>query len=536
LSRIRGDRADAGSGVLWTGGLRAENVRLREENMRLRGEVEALRRSSKRQAAPFSKGEPKRDPRRSGRWSGEDYGTKAHRQIPGHIDEEVGVPLADGCPCCGGELEFERVADQYQEDLVPVRSYVRRFRVGVGRCKRCGRRAQGRHPLQTSDALGAAAAQVGPRALALAAQLNKELGLPLAKVARVLFELGGLEVTAGALHQALGRLARVAEPTYQALIEGVRASRAVAADETGWRVAGIREWLWVFVGDGVTVYLIAEGRGYEQACIVLGTDFDGVLERDGWAPYRRFEHAEHQTCVAHLLRRCGELIADSRAGQARVPHAVRRLLLDALALRDQHSELLSCEHLDVIDAQAVEITGEELVEARGPGLLERLAGLARRALPAPGRGRQDSPVAEIPDAGSLAAGRAGLGARLDKLLAGSPTHDPNRKLLGHLANEREHLLTFLDTPGVQATNWRAEQAIRPAVVNRKHWGGNRTWNGALTQQALMSVIRTARQQNTDPIALLTDLQHHRDPTIAGALTIPRRDLAESDPPAGARGP
>ena len=78
----------------------------------------------------------------------------------------------------------------------------------------------------------------------------------------------------------------------------VRASAAVAADETGWRVAGRRQWLWVFVGDdGMTVYLIAPGRGYEQAASVLGDDFGGVLERDGWAPYRRFEHARHQTCA-----------------------------------------------------------------------------------------------------------------------------------------------------------------------------------------------------------------------------------------------
>ena len=223
--------------------------------------------------------------------------------------------------------------------MVPVRAHVRRFRMEVGRCRRCRRRAVGRHRLQTSDALGAAGSRVGPHAVALAAQLNKELGLPVAKVACVLSELCGVQITAGGLYQALGRLAATAAPTYQALVAGVRASRAVAADETGWRVGGIRQWLWVFVGDGVTVYLIADGRGYDQASVVLGADFAGVLERDGWAPYRRFEDAEHQTCVAHLLRRCGELIADSVAGQAKVPHAVRRRLLDALALRDRHGSV-----------------------------------------------------------------------------------------------------------------------------------------------------------------------------------------------------
>jgi transposase len=530
------------------GGLRAENLRLRAEVERLRGQVDELRRAGKRQAAPFSKGDPKRDPRRSGRRSGDPHGRHGHRQSPDHVDEEIEVALPDGCPCCGGELDLERVVDQYQEDIpIAVRAHVRLFRVGIGRCRRCGKRAQGRHPSQTSDALGAAGAQVGPHAVALAAQLNKELGLPVAKVARVLAELCGLQVTAGGLYQALARLAAAATPTYQALIKTVRASLAVAADETGWRVCGIREWLWVFVGDGVTVYLIADGRGYEQAKIVLGAEFSGVLERDGWAPYRRFEHASHQTCVAHLLRRCGELIADSIAGQAKVPHAVRRLLLDALSLRDQHADLLSRrEDDDVIEGHAIEIPdaldGEP--DANGATLRARLASLARLALPA-GVARLALPAARVqqPPSGdgasvqSLAAGRAELHARLEKLLAGRPTHDPNRTLLAHLTNESEHLLTFLQQPGVQATNWRAEQAIRPAVVNRKHWGGNRTWHGATTQQVLMSVIRTARQQNTDPVALLRDLQCEPAPTVTTALKLPtRHPAAPTQPPQVARGP
>ena len=92
-----------------------------------------------------------------------------------------------------------------------------------------------------------------------------------------------------------------AETTYTALLEALRTSDAVTADETGWRIDGERNWLWVFVGDRVTVYDVASGRGYEQAAAVLSKDFDGVLERDGWAPYRRFAKAAHQTCVAHYV-------------------------------------------------------------------------------------------------------------------------------------------------------------------------------------------------------------------------------------------
>ena len=94
-------------------------------------------------------------------------------------------------------------------------------------------------------------------------------------------------------------------------------------------------------------------------------------------------------------------------------------------------------------------------------------------------------------------------------------------MLDHLAREREHLFTFLRIPGVEATNWRAEQAIRPAVVTRKVWGGNRTWAGATTWQTLTSVLRTASQQGHDPVELLARLLCAPGPIVAD-LAIPGR--------------
>jgi len=59
----------------------------------------------------------------------------------------------------------------------------------------------------------------------------------------------------------------------------------------------------------VVVYQIAAGRGFHDAAVVLGADYAGVLERDGWAPYRQFAKASHQTCfgapVAPLRRAAG---------------------------------------------------------------------------------------------------------------------------------------------------------------------------------------------------------------------------------------
>src|SRR6266487_2340995 len=168
------------------------------------------------------------------------------------------------------------------------------------------------------------------RAIAVTAWLSKGLGLPAGKVSRLLGQFG-LALSPGGVHQGLARAARVCQPTYRALEQGVRDSPVVAPDETGWRVAGCRAWLWAFVGDRVVVYQVAAGRGYADAAQVLGENYAGVLERDGWAPYRRFTRARHQSCLAHLLRRCRELISDADRGQARTPHAVRRILTHALA-------------------------------------------------------------------------------------------------------------------------------------------------------------------------------------------------------------
>src|SRR5664280_1644383 len=103
-----------------------------------------------------------------------------------------------------------------------------------------------------------------------------------------------------------------------------------------------------------------------------------------------------------------------------------------------------------------------------------------------------------------------LTERIELLGEQAHPHDANRKLVKHLTNQADALFTFLADPAIDATNWRGEQAIRPAVVNRKAWGGNRTWRGAATQGRIMSALRTAVQQGIDPIEFLVRLARAPD--------------------------
>ena len=264
---------------------RQERDVLRKKIERLEDLLDQARRAVHRQAAPFSRGTPRQPPRPPGRKPGRAYGRKAHRPIPSHIDERYTAPLPTACPHCGGHVTRSGEATQYQEDLPVVRPIVRAFTVTSGHCRRCRRRVQGRrHPLQTSDALGAAAAQVGPQAVTLAAVLHTQFGLPVGKVSALLRERFGLHVTPGGLVHALHRAAARASPTYAALRETIRQSEVVSPDETGWNVAGHLHWLWAFATPDTTVYAILPGRGFEEAASVLGADFGGAPVRDGWSP------------------------------------------------------------------------------------------------------------------------------------------------------------------------------------------------------------------------------------------------------------
>jgi transposase len=447
--------------------LRAEHQRLtarvaelEAQVQRLTAQVQEALRATKRQAAPFSKGPPKDPPKTPGRKPGADYGTPpAHRPAPRQPPDEIHpAPLPPQCPDCGGPLVEDRQDVQFQTEI-PRRPIVRRFDIHIGHCRHCGRRVQGRHPLQTSDALGAANSQIGPDGQAAIVDLNKRAGMSHGKIADSFHALYHIALTRGGVCHIILRAARRGRALYHRLRDSVRHAPWIVPDETGWRIGGRLAWLHGFVTPTATVYHIDRRRGYEAAEPIIGADYRGHLVHDGWAPYDRFRCALHQQCCNHLLQRCKALLSVAIRGAAVFPHQVQRLLWAALALRDRRD-------------------GGE-VSPRG-----------------------------------LAVAVGHLRARLDRMLVWTKTHPDNERLAKHLDQHRRHLFTFLTTPGLDATNWRAEQAMRAGVVNRKVWGGNRTEAGASAQAVLMTLLATARQHGRDTLALMSKLLRGHQPRLA----------------------
>jgi hypothetical protein len=90
----------------------------------------------------------------------------------------------------------------------------------------------------------------------------------------------------------------------------------------------------------------------------------------------------------------------------------------------------------------------------------------------------------------------------------------------HLIREYDAIFSFLFDPTLDATNWRAEQALRPAVITRKTCGGgNRTAHGAHSQEVLASVLRTADQRGLDVTDVLVTLLTAPTPIVPSSLLV-----------------
>ncbi len=428
-----------------------ENQQLRELVAQLQKRIEELERSAKRQAAPFSKGQPKKNPKKPGRKKGDQHGQHAHREPPPpeRVDETLDASLPEQCPNCGGDVVEDHLDQQFQTEI-PRQPIVREFKIHCGHCQKCGKHLRGRHPLQTSDATGAAQSQLGADAQAAIVYLNKRAGMSHGKIADTFDKFFGITLTRGACAQVVVRAGQILQPVYQQIKERIIDSEHLTPDETGWRIGGRPAWLHGWVGDdGATLYAIDPQRSADVLEKVIGIDWSGSMTHDGFSSYERFEDVAHQQCVDHALRRARGLV-DKQIGAAKIfPQQVIDLLTEALRLRDRFNE----ENADS--------------DRRGQAyedFVQRLRDLTERP-------RQN---------------------------------EANERFAKHLYNHAGSWFLFLVDPTLPATNHRAEQALKTPIVNRKVWGGNRTDVGGEAQSVLSSVLETCKNRSIDAFTFVSN--------------------------------
>jgi len=413
-------------------------------------------RAGKRQATPFRRPDKKKKKKRkrAGRKGGHE---QSRRETPTEADEEHQVSHPSRCPCCAGSVSSESTYTQIQQDIVS-RVHTRRFTVEVGRCDDCGRPVESKHPLQTSTARGRANIQIGPNALALAAQLHYGQGVPFDKIREHLAQLG-LSMDRSTLVRAMDRIALRGMATYQKLLLRVLEQDVLHIDETGWSVDGEPCWLWVLSGVQATVYFVRKTRSSDEVADFLA-DFAGILVTDGAKAYDKLgKTLPRALCLLHLRRNARALEDKQTRGAVRLPRQL-------VAWIDQTLEFL------------------RQADAMSPHDFQTR--------------------------------KAELEFDFRMIAATDATNVANAKLIERLRTWRDAILRCLRNPAsVPPTNNHAEQMIRPAVVLRKRGGCNRSIRGARNFEVITSLLVSARQRGVDAVSWLVDLLRQPD-TYAAA--------------------
>ena len=388
-----------------------------------------------RQAAPFRVREERRvgAPKRPGRKPGHEG---AYRPRPDYVDESLEVPLCS-CPQCGGtEFIDSQPLEQFIEEIPVSRPRVTRLTTWSATCVHCQREVRSAHPLQVSLATGAAGNHLGPRALALATDLNKAKGLSMRKTCAVLHDAFGLNLTPGGLSQAVARMALKLKPVYENHALELREADVVHSDETSWWVGGPGWWLWVFTNAQTTCYIVIKSRGRAVIEAMLGSDFPGTLVSDCLCIYDGATPTQHK-CYSHHFK----------------------AIKEAKAIHPQ----------------------------KGEGFLNEMGATLKKAMALKTCKPQLSPE-------EFAILRTGIESEATALLKPARTERTEEKIRNRLNKQIDHLFTFLDHDDVDATNNLAERQLRPAVIARKISCGNKSATGARTWEILASIAATCAQR------------------------------------------
>jgi transposase len=341
-------------------------------------------------------------------------------------------------PIAAGEPVRHQVTE-----LPPVRAVVTEHQLQHVRCNACGTTTCAVLPTDVS------AGAFGPRLQATVAVLAGRYRLSRREVVGVCTDVLGAPLAVGSVDRLCqATAAALAEPIVE-LEQAVQQAPYAHADETGWREAGQRRWLWVVVTAVATVFTLAPSRGRGVIQGLLGARFAGYLISDRWSAYTWVDPVQRQVCWAHLKRDFQKLVDSGGPGRAIGRDALRLLagLFGAWAdLRADPTQRLR---------------------------------FVRRARQYQWRLRR---VLET-----------GQQCRCEK----------TANFCTALLKLWPALWTFVTVPGIEPTNNAAEQAIRPAVLWRKGSFGTQCAAGNRFVERLLSVAATCKQHDRSLLAYVT---------------------------------
>jgi hypothetical protein len=447
--------------------LRAENAQLQQTNQGLRAELAAARDqvaalqaqltalTNRKPPPPIKPKTPRPDPAtQPPRKKRDPTHNHGRRRAP---PTAIRTHAYDTCPGCGYALRGASIARRREVIDLPPPPPVRviEFQVLKRYCPHC---AQWQEPELKLDGLVVGHGRVSVRIMALVAWLRTVLRLPIRQIQTYLAQLHQLALSSGEISALLATVADEGAAAVAVIKEELQASPVLHMDETGWRESGQNGYVWVLTNAaGVSCFHYDHSRAGAVGRGLTGMHYGGTLCTDFYAGYNA--HAcRHQRCWAHLLR-------------------------DLAVLEQEHG------------TQA-EVTAW-IKEVRA--LYTDGTAFGQRAPP-------PSAAAREAKAGELRAAAHHLGLRWAQARAHA-THALCQRLLRH----EGELFEFVRQTGVEATNNRAERAIRPLAVARKISGGTRSDAGSTTRMCLQTLFSTWAGKGRDPLGACLEMLQAKTP-------------------------
>ena len=229
------------------------------------------------------------------------HGFARRRMTPTHRVEHV----VESCPDCGTHLTggwVQRTREVIELPVVPVQVTEQVFIART--CPACRRRCI---PPAQLDGVALGRQRLGVNLISRIATLREEGRLPIRSIQWYLRTVHQLRLSVGAIVSAIHQTAQQAQPAVAAILDRIRASPVVHADETGWRQNGNNGYVWTF-STPTERYFLRRGRGKAVVDEALGESFSGVLVSDFYAAYHHYDGPK-QRCWAHLLRDIHDLVA-----------------------------------------------------------------------------------------------------------------------------------------------------------------------------------------------------------------------------------
>jgi transposase len=428
--------------------VQALNERVRELEIRLGKDSHNSHKPPSSDEPTFRRPARKSLRKRSGKKPGGQPGHLGCTRLQVEKPDKVHLHAPDSCAHCGDDLrEVAPCRSQQRQvfDLPPLRLHVHEHQVHDKRCPGCGHTTRAAFPQGVDEPV-----QYGPGVQGLGIYLQAYQLLPFGRAAGLIGDLFGQTPSQGTLARALGQAHELLEPVEQQIHAALRRSPSVHLDETGLRIASMRQWVHSAGTATLTLYRAHAKRGRE-AIDAMGVlpGYEGVAIHDAYTSYLSYP-GRHALCNAHLLR---DLVAVEEETKAVWAAPMRELLLE-------------------IKASAAQ------ARSSGAAQLEPAQILAFRA-------RYDA---------LLRAGEAAHPASPPTGRAGRRKQSPAYNLVRRLQKHADLVLGFMYDVAVPFDNNLAERDLRMLKTQQKISGGFRSKGGADVFCRIRSYISTVRKQ------------------------------------------